>query len=128
MPISPHLQCPMSHTEGCLSRCYMVHFDNFLLKKHSPFPLLDHTSDLGPRDARSLASDVCKHLKEPDTKKRLYTVADHMGFDSPEYGTMIQEFFSGGLRPYLKRHYRDKLKYMELALILLQYLSLPCSL
>ncbi|KAF8799040.1 hypothetical protein BYT27DRAFT_7202813 [Phlegmacium glaucopus] len=127
-------QCPTSHTEGCLCRCYMAHFDNFILKKLSVLPPLDptfqcmltiFTFDSIHGDAYLLASNICQ---QPDPvvqrqldKLRIILAPTGYGRDFQEYSKMMQDFFTDQARS--KSHYRNKSKYIELAVILLQYFT-----
>jgi len=124
-------QCPTSHTEGCLCRCYMVYFDNLLLRKLSDLAPSDpaiqcmltiFTLNSYHKNAYVSASTVCESVKDPDTENHLrQLLAYPMHQDLLEYRTMARDFFTDRARS--KRYYRDKSNYMELAVILLHYLS-----
>ncbi|KAF8799036.1 hypothetical protein BYT27DRAFT_7202800 [Phlegmacium glaucopus] len=125
-------QCPTSHSDGCLCRCYMAHFDNFLLKKLSILPPLDHTfqcmltittSDLFHGDVYFLASNICKQ-PDPVVRRQLHelriTLTPGVYAEFQEYSKMMRDFFTDQARS--KSYYRDKSKYIELVVTLLQHL------
>ncbi|KAF8810786.1 hypothetical protein BYT27DRAFT_7279794 [Phlegmacium glaucopus] len=120
---------PSSHN----NRCYMAHFDNFLLKKLSLLSPLDptlqcmltiFTSDSFHGDPYHLASNICKQpdpvvQRQLDELRNILTPNIYGEFDG--YRKMTRDFFTDRARS--RSHYRDKLKNIELAVMLLKYLA-----